>query len=79
MDIALADGSLWLMGSGIADDIDFTLQLVAVDLAGSESAPQTARIPASPLPGWFVRRCVGRTNGGGPAPGSRRSYSSEMI
>jgi hypothetical protein len=44
VDLASTDGSLWLRGSGIADDIDFTLQLVAVDLAGNESAPQTVRI-----------------------------------
>lgn len=40
----LPDGSLWLNWSGIADDVDFALELVAVDAAGNESAPQTVRI-----------------------------------
>lgn len=42
-----ADGFVlhWVDGAtGDQEDIDFTLQVVAVDLAGNESAPQTARI-----------------------------------
>jgi hypothetical protein len=44
VDWALADASLWINWSGISEDFDFTLQLVAVDAAGNESAPQTVRI-----------------------------------
>ena len=44
VDLALPDASIWLNWSGIGDDVDFTLQLVAVDGAGNESAPQTVRI-----------------------------------
>jgi hypothetical protein len=44
VDWALPDASLWITWSGISDDFDFTLQLVAVDAAGNESAPQTVRI-----------------------------------
>lgn len=42
--LAGADGSWWLMWPGIEADVDFTLQFVAVDAAGNESAPQTVRI-----------------------------------
>lgn len=44
VDLALSDASLWLTWSGLDGDIDFTLQLVAVDAAGNESAPETVRI-----------------------------------
>ena len=44
VDVALSDASVWLMWSGLEGDIDFTLQLVAVDTAGNESAPETVRI-----------------------------------
>jgi hypothetical protein len=41
---AHSDASVWIHWSGIGDDVDFTLELVAVDAAGNESAPQTVRI-----------------------------------
>jgi hypothetical protein len=44
VDLALPDASLWLSWPGEGDDVDFTLELVAVDAAGNESAPQTVRI-----------------------------------
>jgi hypothetical protein len=44
VDLAMSDASLWLDWPGIDSDFDFTLQLVAVDRAGNESAPQTVRI-----------------------------------
>jgi len=37
------DGTLTLLWYG-GDDFDFTLQVVAIDAAGNESAPQTVRI-----------------------------------
>jgi len=44
VDVALSDGSVWLFWSGLDDDVDFTLLLVAVDAAGNQSEPQTVRI-----------------------------------
>jgi hypothetical protein len=40
--LGLYDGSLMLFWDG--DDFDFTVQLIAVDAAGNESAPKTVRI-----------------------------------
>lgn len=57
------DAPLWLSWPGNGDDVDFTLQLVAGDAAGNESAPQTVRIYDD------IGACsVGRRNGvnGGP-------------
>ena len=39
-----AGDTFWLMLNGYPDDIDFTLQMIAVDGAGNESAPQTLRV-----------------------------------
>jgi len=44
VDWTLPDGSLWLNWPGDGDDVDFTLELVAVDAAGNESSPQTVRV-----------------------------------
>lgn len=44
VNLELPDGSWWRMWPGIEADVDFTLQFVAVDAAGNESAPQTVRI-----------------------------------
>ncbi|HEY7375107.1 MAG TPA: hypothetical protein VIF57_23295 [Polyangia bacterium] len=48
---ALSDGQIWFSWSDGTDDhppIDFTLQVVAVDRAGNESAPQTVRVSDDP-------------------------------
>ena len=37
-------GDLYLFISSSTDDIDFTLEVVAIDLAGNESAPRTVRV-----------------------------------
>jgi hypothetical protein len=39
------DGSLWVSWDG-ENEFDFTLQLIAVDAAGNESAPKTVRVYA---------------------------------
>lgn len=39
-----AGDTFWLLLNGYPDDIDFTLQMIAVDSAGNESAPQTVRV-----------------------------------
>jgi hypothetical protein len=44
VDWALPDASVWLMWSGLDGDFDFTLQLVAFDAAGNQSAPETVRL-----------------------------------
>ena len=62
VDWAASDGSLWFSWPGNSDDVDFTLQLVAVDAAGNESAPQTVRIHddlgacsiGGPQPSWLL-------------------------
>ena len=53
--LGAADGSLTLYWDG-DDDFDFTLQLIAVDAAGNESAPRTVRV----------------SDGGGCSVGGRR-------
>jgi MYXO-CTERM domain-containing protein len=39
-----AGDTFWLFLDGYPDDVDFTLQMVAIDAAGNESAPQTVRV-----------------------------------
>ena len=36
--------SYWLFLDGYPDEIDFTLQMIAIDAAGNESAPWTVRV-----------------------------------
>ena len=36
--------TVWLFLDGYPDDIDFTLQMIAIDVAGNESAPRTVRV-----------------------------------
>jgi hypothetical protein len=68
----VSDGKIWLdWGDGATDDqepIDFTLEVIAIDRAGNESAPQTVRVaddsgaacaiagggPRRPPFAWFV-------------------------
>lgn len=38
------DGTYWLFLDGYPDEIDFTLQMIAIDAAGNESTPRTVRV-----------------------------------
>lgn len=40
----VTDDTYWLFLNGNPDDIDFTLQMIAIDEAGNESVPQTVRV-----------------------------------
>ena len=40
----ISGDTFWLFLDGYPDDIDFTLQMIAIDAAGNASAPQTVRI-----------------------------------
>jgi MYXO-CTERM domain-containing protein len=63
------DGTIWFSwDDGETDDqesIDFTLQVVAIDLAGNESAPQTIRVTDDQFGCAIARghRASGRTAG----------------
>jgi hypothetical protein len=60
--LGAADGSLLVYWDG-DDDFDFTLQLIAVDAAGNESAPKTVRVFA----------------GGGCSVGGRRASAGLEV
>ena len=72
--VAVSDGKLWFNWDDGTEDhapIDFTLQVVAIDRAGNESAPQMCASPTTPA----AARSPARTRAGWPASWRRRCCS----